>query len=288
MALPVFDNWWNYNDPAGTESKFRDLLPQAESSGDVGYHAELLTQIARTLGLQQQFDAAHTVLDQVEPMLTPDLKRARVRYLLERGRAFNSSGKPDQAKPLFIDAWELGKASGEDNLAVDAAHMVAIVESGQVALDWNLNAMRHAEASDDPNAQKWVGSLYNNIGWAYHDMGQYEEALAIFNKAVGWYELTEQDHFLRIAHWTVARTLRSLGRIDEAFAIHQAQLAEYEKLGEKPGYTYEELGECLLLLGRAAEAKPYFALAYEVLSQDSWLQRNESERLARLKQLGGT
>ena len=48
--LPAFDGFWNFEDPAGSEAKFRELLPKAEESGDRGYLAELLTQIARTQG----------------------------------------------------------------------------------------------------------------------------------------------------------------------------------------------------------------------------------------------
>ncbi len=44
---------WNYNDPAATAIKFRNILPQAKISGEVGYTIELLTQIARTEGLQE-------------------------------------------------------------------------------------------------------------------------------------------------------------------------------------------------------------------------------------------
>ena len=62
---PDFDSLWNYNKPAETEAKFRQLLPMAEESGDPAYLAELKTQIARTLGLQQKFDQAHTLLDSV-------------------------------------------------------------------------------------------------------------------------------------------------------------------------------------------------------------------------------
>ena len=38
--------------------------------------------------------------------------RVRLRYLLERGRVLNSSGKPDEARPLFLQAWELGTQPG--------------------------------------------------------------------------------------------------------------------------------------------------------------------------------
>ena len=77
--LPDIDSLWDHNDPAATQAQFMTVLPRAEASGDRAYQAELLTQIARTWGLQREFDSAHAVLDQVEPML-PDLgPRPRVR-----------------------------------------------------------------------------------------------------------------------------------------------------------------------------------------------------------------
>ena len=58
-TLPDFDALWDYDQPAKTEAAFRALLPQAEASGDSSYYIELLTQIARTQGLQRDFAAAH-------------------------------------------------------------------------------------------------------------------------------------------------------------------------------------------------------------------------------------
>jgi hypothetical protein len=46
------------------------------------------------------------------------------------------------------------------------------------------------------------------------------------------------------------------------------------------------MGECLLALGRADEARPHFARAYELLSQDEWFPADEKQRLARMKELG--
>ena len=43
----------------------------------------------------------------------------------------------------------------------------------------------------NPHAKKWLGSLYNNIGWTYHDLQQYEAALAIFQKALVWRATTQ-------------------------------------------------------------------------------------------------
>ncbi len=55
--------------------------------------------------------------------------------------------------------------------------------------------------------------------------------------------------------------------------------------GQTDGYVNEELAECLLALGRANEAKEYFAKAHTLLSQDAGFAKNETQRLARLEHL---
>ncbi|MBI5154132.1 tetratricopeptide repeat protein [Candidatus Poribacteria bacterium] len=287
-ALPEFDKFWNYDDPAGTEVKFREILPQAEASGNRGYHAELLTQIARTHSLRRQFDQAHALLDQVHQMIGEEHSRAQVRYQLERGRSCNSAGRKDEARAQFLAAWALASSLGEESLAIDAAHMMAIVEPPENQLEWNLRALAAAESAKDPRARNWLGALYNNIGWTYHDLGQYEQALELFEKGLEWRTKKGEARPTQIAKWTVARAKRSLGRTQEALAGQQALLEEIESSGgEQDGYVFEEIGECLLTLGRAEEAKPYFAKAHAMLSRDTWLAENEAPRLSRLKELGG-
>jgi tetratricopeptide (TPR) repeat protein len=106
------DELWNHDDPAASESRFRAALAETR---DAALRAELLTQIARAQGLQGHFDAAHLTLDQTAAATSPDMTRARVRILLERGRALNSSGRRAEARPFFAEAYELGRAAGEDN-----------------------------------------------------------------------------------------------------------------------------------------------------------------------------
>jgi len=166
--------------PEKTEHAFRELLPHAKESSDLAYYAELLTQIGRTLGLQRKFDDAHKTLDEALPLLDEAHPRARVRYMLERGRVFNSAGEKDKAKPLFIDAWNIARNANEDVFAVDAAHMIAIIETSDEALKWSETAVAFAEQSPNIAAKNWLGSLYNNIGWTYHGKGEYKKALDYF------------------------------------------------------------------------------------------------------------
>lgn len=289
-GAPLFHEIWDYSKPAETEQRFREMLPEAEAAGDPSYLAQLLTQLARTQGLQRRFDAAHEILDRVEANLAPDLTVARIRYQLERGRTFNSSGEKERARPLFVDAWEMASAAGEEFHAVDAAHMMGIAgETAESQLEWNLKAVEAAEKASSPRARQWLGSLYNNIGWTYHDMGDYEQALATFRQALRWREeaIPKQPVPIRIAKWCVARTLRSLNRLEEALVMQKALLAEWDAAGgEQDGFVFEELGECLLALGREEEARSYFAQAYNLLAKDAWLVDAEPERLQRLQELG--
>ena len=278
------DSLWNFADPAATEVAFRALLPDAERAGSDGY-LELLTQIARTHSLRRSFDAAHALLDEVAQHLEPEQSRVRIRYLLERGRCFNSAGQRELARPLFIEAWELGQACGEEALTVDAAHMVAITESSAAALRWNETALSRAERSSDPAARKWRGSLYNNLGWTYHGLERYGDALDRFKRALACREEQGVPGPIRVARWCVARCLRSLGRADEALAIQLELRAGCEAAGQPDAYVHEEVAECLLALGRADEARPAFAMAHRELSKIAEAQGISSERLARLDSL---
>ena len=278
-----FDQLWDYNQPAATEARFRELLPQL--ANDPARYAELLTQIARAQGLQRQFDEAHATLDGVEAQLADLPVRVRIRYLLERGRVYRSSGKVDAARPFFLEAWEVAQPAGEDNYAIDAAHMLAIIEPPAEQRRWHQLAIDLTEQTADPEAKKWAGSLNNNLGWSYFEEGDYTAALACFTKALAAREAQGKAGPIHIARWSVAKTLRLLGRVDEALTIQEA-LAAAQGLGEPDGYVYEELGECYLLRQETAKATSAFAQAYALLSQDSWLVANEGERLARLQRLG--
>jgi tetratricopeptide (TPR) repeat protein len=247
--LPDFDKLWDYNKPDQTEIKFREILPAAKHSGNISYYAQLLTQIARTEGLQRKFEDAHKTLDKVKPLINKNLKLVEVRYLLERGRIFNSSKNPDKARPLFIKAIDLGQKAKLDYHTIDAVHMMGIIEKNpEEQLKWHEKAIELSEKTSDHKAKKWLGSLYNNVGWTYHDNEEFYKALDYFSKNVEWHEERKTVRGLIIAKWAVARTLRSLNNIDVAIHMHLSLIKEIEeKELEEDGYIYEELGACYLL-----------------------------------------
>jgi tetratricopeptide (TPR) repeat protein len=274
------DSLWEYADPAASEARLRANLRTAQADARL----ELLTQIARTYSLRRRFAEAHAILDEVEQQLAGAGARPQVRYLLERGRTFNSSGATEEARALFAAAWEQAQAAHLAGLAVDAAHMVAITVAGSLeSVVWNQRGLALARSSQDAKARAMIPAMLNNTAWDLHDMGRYDEALPLFQEAQAAWTARAKPEQIRIARWSVARCLRSLGRYQEALALQRDLAAEHAAAGSADGYVFEELAENLAALGDVDAARPYFAKAFALLSTDEWFAQNQATRLADLQ-----
>jgi len=277
------DALWNFGDPAQSEARFRaESLRHAPGSRE---SAEASTQIARAQGLQRRFDAADATLDGVARTLAAQPPRVRVRYLLERGRRDNSSGRIAEATNWFEQALA---ASQRDDLPgaayyrVDALHMLAIAAPPSETIEWHRKALAAANTATDARTRGWRASLLNNLGWTLHDRGEYAAALDCWREALAAREAMGDVGRIRIARWTVARGLRSLGRLDEAESMQRALASEFATTGTPDGYVFEELAEIALARGDRAAAQPWAAQAVAILGEDKDLQASDAARLARL------
>jgi tetratricopeptide (TPR) repeat protein len=292
IPLEAFDDLFVGN-PLDIEKNLRSLLEEAQLLEDKSLYLQILSKIALTEAMQQKFADAHHTLNEAEGLLKPEYNLAQVRILLERGRVYHQSGDLDNAILFFTKSYELSKQYGFDAYAIDAAHMIAIVEP---ELDkkavWNELAIDMARKSTTKQAQAWLGALYNNVAQNYIQMGRYKEALSAFEQCKQYGEERGDAIIIRGAKWGIGRSLRSLGYLNQALAIQQALLHEYEQIethNELPhetieigrGMVYEELAEIHCSLGRQ-----YAALAYKDLSKNIWFVKLEPQRLEKMKKLG--
>ncbi|MEW7865602.1 tetratricopeptide repeat protein [Aeromonas diversa] len=286
-GIPDFMACWDYAQPAATAERFIALLPQLAECDDPQPLLELKTQLARTHSLRRQFDEAHALLDEVEPALTDATPRARLRYLLERGRSFNSAGRRPEALPCFEQAWQLALKLHEDTLAVDAAHMMAIALPTTEQTRWHQQAIALAERSKEEGARRWLPSLWNNLAWTLFDQGRLDEALTLQHKCLEWHEEHERVKQAFIARWSIGRILREQGKRDEAWASQLALQEAMDEAGQAPdGYLFEELGELALLRQDPEVAsEEFFARAWFLLSKEAGLAPERLERLKRLAKL---
>ena len=280
----TLDKLWDFDQPALSEQRFRtEAAKHPPRSREA---AEAATQIARAQGLQRKFVDADETLDAVQRTLDTQPARVRVRYLLERGRRDNSSKRRAPAIAWFeqaIAASDQDTLPGASYYRVDALHMLAIASPAEQQLDWNKRAIAAAQSSDDARTQRWRIALFNNIGWTMHDRGNFEAALDYWRQALAAAEKDGHDATrTRIGRWTVARGLRSLGKLDEAEAMQRALADELQQAHVQDGYVFEELAEIAIARGDRAGARPWAAKALELLRNDADLVANEPARLARL------
>ena len=264
MALDVA-SLWNYSDPAASEQRFRQAL--AGASGDDAL--ELQTQIARTYGLRRRFAEARQILAGIEAAIPGAAAQPQVRYYLELGRTYASTTHEAQeitpetrekARSAYTTAFDKAQAAHLDYLAIDALHMMNTVDADPAdQLAWDQKALAYMEASTQDEAKKWEGSLRNNIGYAYHLAGRYDEALAQFGLSLAAHERAGRAAGVRIAHWMIARTLRFQGKPQEAIAIQLRLEREWNEAGNPDPYVYEELEKLYRDTGNAALAEAYAA-----------------------------
>ncbi|KIS28991.1 hypothetical protein TV39_02440 [Arthrobacter sp. SPG23] len=181
LEQKTLDQLWNFDDPAGSESRFRTAAEDEKYDADE--QAELATQVGRAIGLQGRYEEADALLDAIDA----DEPTVAVRVLLERGRLLNSSGHAAMAVPLFEQAAELADHLSEEFLAVDALHMLAIADP-EHAESWTRSALEYASTVHDPRTRRWMVSLHNNLGWTLHQAGRFTEALVEFQLAEQWAE----------------------------------------------------------------------------------------------------
>ena len=90
MSDAELEALWDFDDPAGSEKRFRALVERAKATGDP-ILAEALTQLARAQGLQRRFADADRSLDEAEAALRPDDGRWCV------ARCLRSLGRTEEA-----------------------------------------------------------------------------------------------------------------------------------------------------------------------------------------------
>ncbi|KAJ3377954.1 hypothetical protein HDU92_007795 [Lobulomyces angularis] len=237
---------WDYSNPIETEKKFTELLLNTNFKDFE--KSEIFTQIARCQGLQTEFQKAEETLCKTQNLFTDsdEFNCAKVRFLLEKGRILRSSKLPKESLKYFLEAYETSLNFPElSYFTVDALHMLGLAENEtEKKVYWNLEAIKVAEGSSDVATKNWLGSIYNNLGWIYHDEIKFEQALRYFQSAYLFFlDLIKVDvnedaklkSKLKIAKWTVGRCLRSLNKIDEALEI-QLSLND-----GTDGYVNEEL-----------------------------------------------
>jgi tetratricopeptide (TPR) repeat protein len=164
----------------------------------------------------------------------------------------------DIARAQYARALEIAKSAKLDSLGIDAVHMLAFVDTSPAEqLRWAQEALALVEETSQPAAKQWEASIRNNMGYALHQLGRFEEALAQFELALALREKGTNAQATLIARWMIAWTLRALGRVPEALDLQLKLEAACAALGTPDQYVFEELELLYRQMGDAARADAY-------------------------------
>jgi tetratricopeptide (TPR) repeat protein len=272
---------WNFDDLDATERRFREQLELEES--DAG-RAQVMTQRARIAGLRGEFEEGDRLLDEATT-LGRESAVAQAYVDLERGRLRRSSGDPAAALPLFESAFAEALRADQHFVAVDAAHMAALAAADrQGFLAWTQRGISLAEERE--GASYWLGPLLNNLGWEYYEAADYALALDAFERALRARERDPANaSAIEIARYAVGKTLRALGRAQEAIPLLEQAVAWAEREGSPDGWFHEELAEEYAAVGRLDDAHEHARRAISLLEAQDPSFADAAQRQARLASL---
>ena len=192
---------------------------------------------------------------------------------------------PAAALPFFESAFAEALRANQYFVAVDAAHMAALAAADREGfLAWTQRGIDLAEERE--GASYWLGPLLNNLGWEYYEAADYALALDAFERA-----LRAREHdpanasAVEIARYAVGKTLRALGRAQEAIPLLEQAVAWAERAGKPDGWFHEELAEEYAAVGRPEDAREHARRAISLLEAQDPSFADAAERRARLASL---
>ena len=207
------DELWDFDDPAGSAERFRDRarrtrLRRGRGARDTAWRGH------------SGWPAARTRRSRCSTDWTPGILWSRSAPDSSGAASPNSAGDAAAAVPHFEQAFDEAVVAGEEFLAIDAAHMLAIADPDRAG-EWAARGLELAASAADPRARRWGIALHNNLGWLHFDADRLQEALTEFELAAAAADAHGTDDQRQVAQWAIARCYRALGRTADAIRIQE-------------------------------------------------------------------
>lgn len=264
---------------------------------------EAYAQVARCYLSMGEKEEGRPWLEKAEKIAKDTEPYGWTRYLGVKGRFLwkdaaeekhEVAPEVDEAAKTFTGLYDYALKHQLHESAVDAANMMSIVGDMESRVDWSLKGIKAAE---EGGLRDWLAPLWNNLGWAYDDLGMYDKSLEALMEARRYHYIKGNEKSMMIADWSVAHAYRMTGQIDSALAWSQRAVMWAKDLydadrssenAEWEGLGYRELAEAALAAGNKARALAGFKSARMYLDKANmkeWDEKGYNELLNKITTL---
>ncbi len=285
--LKKADSLFNAKEHEESRELYTRVSEIARDSDEKSNQAEAFAMIARTYLKMNQKEQGYPWLNKARDIASADQPLGWSRYLGVRGRFEWQSKELEKATSTFIEMYNYCSVRKLHERAIDTARMVAITGTSEQQIEWGKKGIAEAEAGNIP---RYLGALWNNLGWTYEDLGRYSEAVDAYTKAREYHWKYGDERNKLIADWAVGHACRLNGEYDKA-EVWLRPLPDWcRKIDETEflGFSLKELGH--LSLGRedTAEAVNYFVEAeknLKVAGMPEWDAEGYNKLLGEIERL---
>jgi len=290
LLLSGQDLQWDDLNLLIAEHELQSLLQKsqgADSKSDAA-RFEIETLIARCQAASGRVTEGKNALDLLEKKL-PALEPQRllsIRYNLERARIYVLEKQPSRARKNLSEAWSASVEEKNDYCIVDVTQLMAAIVAPKEQQTWLQKGVEVAEGSTQKLAKRWLPHLYISLGWKYHELRQFELAVASFEKVAGLPsdDISSRANF--IAKWSIGRVYRSMNHAERALDLQTKLLPKALEMNFMKGRVWEEIAENLTILKRKEDAEEYFRLTYEFFTDEANASDDLPLKTGRWKSLG--
>jgi len=306
QALGAADSLFQVGDFEKAMTGYEEAAMAAEKANSKDVLTEAYSQIARCHLKLERLDSGKEWLARAGKIADKKQATGWSRFLGVRGRfewreAASETHEPapvvDKAATTFREMYAYCMLHDLHERAIDAANMLSIVGPPSEKIDWGLKGIKAAE---DGALESWLGPLWNNLGWNYDEIGEYDRALEALKKAREYHYKSERAIPRLVADWSVCVQLRKTGQIDSARAIMVGVLSKAESLyadqptsehSEWVGLSHREMGEIELASAGDKKALEAFRKAKAKLEEAGmadWDAKGFGELADKIKSLEST
>lgn len=202
---------------------------------------------------QRDTIAMNTVLDNLKESIHPEA----IAYLKnKKGSQYRYLSEFKKALDLHQAALELAQRINNKEFEVLSLNMIGVVyrrtDAIKTALDYNQRALEVAESIENPSRhiKRNINVALNSIGNLYKTLGQYDLAIAQFQRALELEGRLDNKLGLAINSQNIGDCLEQKGDLDGALIQYQKALALNEEIYNDYGTVFSKNGIAQVYLKR--------------------------------------